>query len=67
MLRVVGPNISLVGSVLRSIMVVTNGSQYVRGWNLLLKVVLSLSNGEEMWRRHVAYMTDVDFVAAIDE
>jgi len=46
---VVSSTLSLVGSGRCSIVVVTNGSQCVGGYNLLLKVVLSLRNGEVMW------------------
>jgi len=44
--RVVGSTLSLLGSGRRSIVAATNGSQRVDVWNPLLKVVLSLWNGD---------------------
>jgi len=44
-------------------MATTNGSQPLDGYNPLLKVVLSLGNGEVMWR-HYCSTYNVEFIAA---
>jgi len=48
--RVVDSTLSFVGSGRRSTVTATGGSQCISGWNETLKVVLSLWNGEIIWR-----------------
>jgi len=70
MLRIGASTLSLVGSGERSIVAAWNVSQRVRGCNpvLMLKVVLSLWNGELMWRHDYAtYRPNDEFIAAIEE
>jgi len=71
MLRIVSSTHSLAGSGRRSIRLwlqKLSPSQCVGGCNPLLKAVLSLRNGELVWRRDYAtYRRDDDFVAAIEE
>ena len=64
--RVVGSTLSLVSSGQCSIVVATNSSSHVGGWNPPLEVFLSLWKGEVIWRGD--YTTyNVEFVAAEEE